>query len=511
MSHLARYRTFGAAVVSQPGMEPRIDRRRFLGAAAAGVAGGTALTTAHAGRVRAAAAVPDGPNVLVLVLDSLRYDHVGANGNAWIRTPNIDALARESLRFSRAFPEAMPTVPARRSLLTGRRIYPWTNWKPTRNLPGTPGWTGLGRNEATWLGALRARGYWTGYVTDNPFLGFNPDWRTLRTSVDRFARLGGQVGALRPASSVSMATARHWLPRDMQTAHYIGGMRQHIANIGGGRDERNQCCARVYTHALEVLASARRSKRPFALVVDSFDPHEPWVPAQKYRDLYCDRRYRGDEPGNVRYRPSRYLTPQERDRLPRLYAASVTQADAWLGHFLSRFYDSGLADDTIVVLLSDHGIVLGERGWTGKPALELHPELTHVPFLLRAPDRRGAGRTTDFFASPHDVGATVLAMTGTRVPGAMNGSNLSPLLGGGAPRERRPFWFGGYANHWYYRDDDWAMIADGNNTGRELFDLKRDPGELTNVARAHLPLLERLHTRVLKATRLKRLPYFGGR
>jgi arylsulfatase A-like enzyme len=492
-------------------MESRIDRRRFLGTAAAGVAGGTVLATAGRGRARAATPAPDGPNVLVLVLDSLRYDHVGANGNRWIRTPNIDALARESLRFTRAFPEAMPTVPARRSLLTGRRVYPWTGWKPTRNLPGTPGWTGLGSGEVTWLRALRARGYWTGYVTDNPFLAFNPSWAPLRRGVDRFARLGGQVGALRPASSVSLATARHWLPRDMQTSHYLGGMRQHLANIGGARDERLQCCARVFTHALDVLASARRSKRPFALVVDSFDPHEPWAPVQKYRDLYCDRSYRGDEPGNVRYRPARYLTAAERDRLPRLYAASVTQADAWLGHFLSRFYDSGLADDTVIVLLSDHGIVLGERGWTGKPALELHPELIQVPFLLRAPDRRRGGQSTNAFASPHDVGPTVLSMTGTKMPASMNGSNLSPLLSGGAPAQKRPFWFGGYANHWYYRDDDWALIADGNNSGRELFDLRRDPGELTNVARAHLPVLDAIYTRVLKAARLKRLPYFGRR
>jgi arylsulfatase A-like enzyme len=492
-------------------MESRIDRRRFLGAAAAGALGGAALSSARPAPVRAAAPVPDGPNVLVIVLDTLRYDHVGANGNGWIRTPNIDALARESLRFTRAFPEAMPTVPARRSLLTGRRVYPWTHWKPTRNLPGSPGWTGLGAGETTWLRALRKRGYWTGYVTDNPFLAFNPSWAPLRRSVDRFARLGGQVGALRPASSVSLATARHWLPRDMQTSHYLGGMRQHLANIGEARDERNQCCARVFTHALDVLASARRSKRPFALVVDSFDPHEPWAPVKKYRDLYCDPAYKGNEPGNVRYQPARYLTAEERERLPRLYAAAVTQTDAWLGHFLSRFYDAGLADDTAIVLLSDHGIVLGDRGWTGKPALELHPSLIQVPFLLRAPDRRRGGQSTDYFASPHDVGPTLLSMTGTKMPSSMNGSNVAPLLTGSRPRAQRPFWFGGYANHWYYRDDTWALVADGNNSGRELFALRSDPGETSNVARANLKTLDVIHTRVLRATGLKRLPYFGRR
>lgn len=496
-------------------MESRIDRRRFLGAAGAGVAGAGIVSAAARTDTAAAAARParpraDGPNVLVIVLDSLRYDHVGANGNSWIRTPNIDALARESLRFTRGFPEAMPTVPARRSLLTGRRIYPWVDWRPTRNLPGTPGWTGLARSDRTWLSTLRAAGFWTGYVTDNPFLGFNPDWASLRRGVDRFVRLGGNVGARHPASTVPLDTARHWLPVDMNTDHYIRGMRQHLANIGGTSDEREQNSARVFTQAAELLATAKRSRRPFALVVDCFDPHEPWAPVQKYRDLYLDKTYAGNEPGNIRYRPSRYLAAEELRRLPGLYAAAVTQTDAWLGTFLAKVHDDPqLADDTAIVLLSDHGIVLGERGWTGKPALELHPELTHVPFLLRAPDRRRAGRTSDYFVSPHDVGPTLLAMTGVRKPEAMDGSDVSPLLSGGRPAQQRSYWFGGYANHWYYRDDRWAMIADGNNSGRELFDLHKDPGELNDIARTHYPMLRKLYGRVLRSTDLKRLPYFG--
>jgi arylsulfatase A-like enzyme len=162
-----------------------------------------------------------------------------------------------------------------------------------------------------------------------------------------------------------------------------------------------------------------------------------------------------------------------------------------------------------VVFLSDHGIVLGERGWTGKPALELHPELIQVPFLLRDPALRAAGQTTPYFASPHDVGPTLLHMTGVREPEVMNGVSLAPLLSGGSPRLRRDFCFGGYANHWYYRDDRWAFIADGNNSGRELFDLRRDPGELTSVAREHPDLLRKIYRRVLHSAGARRLPYFG--
>ncbi len=492
---------------------PRIDRRRFLGIAGAGaaaaLAGGIALPRA---RRAIAGSVPDGPNVVVVVLDSLRYDHVGANGNDWIRTPSIDALAADSLRFTRAFPEAMPTVPARRSLLTGARVYPWKDWKPTRNLPDSPGWTGLAADETTWLGELRARGWWTGYVTDNPFLASAPSWKPLRDGVDRFQKIAGQVGARHPAETVALAQARRWLPADMATGKdkYLRGMRQHLANIDGARDEREQCCARVFAHAIDVLGEARRAGWPFALVVDCFDPHEPWAPVEKYRRMYGDDDYAGPEPGNVRYRPSTYLTDAERARLPALYAAAVTQTDAWLGRFLERLHEDRLADDTVVVFLSDHGIVLGERGWTGKPALELHPELIQVPFMIRAPGGHRGRPQTDHFASPHDVGPTLLAMTDLPVPAAMDGADLSPLLSDGEPAQARPFWFGGYANHWYYRDDRWAMIADANNAGRELFDLHADPGETITVGAENLDVMEAIHRKVLDATGLDRLPWFGA-
>jgi arylsulfatase A-like enzyme len=489
-------------------VEDRIDRRSFLRIAGAGAAAATVWrpgAAAHAAQLRAAR---HGPNVLVVVLDSLRHDFVGAYGNPWIRTPHIDALARESLRFTRAFPEAMPTVPARRSLMMGRRVYPWHDWRPTRNLPGSPGWTGLGADTTTWLKALRGHGYWTGYVTDNPFLGFSTEWSGFRTTLDRFVRVPGQVGSLRSPSTISDGEVLRWLPRGMRSERYMTGMRQHLANVDGARDERDSCAARVFGFAIDELVRGMRN-RPFALVVDCFDPHEPWTPPRKYLDLYTDRDYRGSLPGNVQYRHADYMAEAAVRRLPGVYGASVTMADAWLGRFLDRFYASGLADETVVVFLSDHGIVLGERGWTGKPALELHPELIQVPFLLRDPSGRAAGKETPYFASPHDVGPTLLQMTGVPTPETMNGVSLAPLLSGGSPRLSRRFCFGGYANHWYYRDDRWAFIADGNNSGRELFDLRNDPGERTSVARDHPRLLVKIYKRVLHSAGARRLPYFG--
>ena len=99
-------------------------------------------------------------------------------------------------------------------------------------------------------------------------------------------------------------------------------------------------------------------------------------------------------------------------------------------------------------------------------------------------------------------------MTGVPTPDAMNGVDLSPLLADRHPRLSRHFCFGGYANHWYYRDDRWALIADGNNSGRELFDLQADPGERHSVARDHPQVLSDIYARVLHSAGAKRLPFF---
>src|SRR5262249_14224925 len=161
---------------------------------------------------------------------------------------------------------------------------------------------------------------------------------------------------------VSEAELLHWLPHGVRSTRYLTGMRQYLANTGAGRSdrEREQNAARVYLNAIKELDVAKR-KPPFALVVDCFDPHEPWDPPSQYIDPYGDRHYTGSEPGDVLYARSSYMTAAELRRLPAVYAGAVTMTDAWLGRFLDHFHSSGLSEETIVVLLSDHGILLGER------------------------------------------------------------------------------------------------------------------------------------------------------
>jgi arylsulfatase A-like enzyme len=425
----------------------------------------------------------DGPNVLLIVIDTLRTDHVYGKR---ARTPNMDALGRMGLSFTRCYPEAMPTVPARRSIMTGRRVFPFKDWHPWPQLPQEPGWAPIAEPAITFTSMLRRAGWWTACVTDNTFLGFAPCYAPYRGSFNRFVRRGGQAGG--PLGDVSEAELRHWLPREIDKPGTRDRIRRYLANGGYSHDETRSFSARVFRSAAALLDDARR-RRPFALVVDAFEPHEPWTPPRRYIDMYGDPDYRGPEPSRPWYRPvADYLHGARGEvlleRMKALYAAEVTLTDRWLGVFLERLHDLRLERDTIIVFVSDHGIYLGDYGLTGKSSVVLHPSLIRVPFVIVDPRGRHAGRTSSWFASTHDNAPTILSMAGLTAPRRMDGVDLSPIFEGRRPPPR-PYAFGGYGNSFFVRTDRWAMHGANAGHGFRLYDRRRDVEETRDLAAAN--------------------------
>jgi arylsulfatase A-like enzyme len=481
----------------------RLSRRRFLQAGAAGAAGTVLLSGPGCSMEESGS--PEQLNVLLLIIDSLRPDHVGAYGSQ-IRTPHVDELCARGLRFERAFPEAMVTIPARRSIFTSRRIFPFRNFVPNEELGRSPGWLPIEDVERTFTSEFRRRGYWTAQVSDNPHIGFTKAYEPFRQSFSHWKSVVGQSGFYRSPDTISMKTVNDWLPPPLRDERYIPGMRKYLANSGGGVNEEETCAARIFKEARDHLEEARL-RQPFCLTVDCFDPHEPWSPPPQYVDLYKDPDYDGPNIGVTKYGFARYFSQAELRQLKAIYAAEVTLTDAWLGHFMEGFYESGLHRNTVIVMLSDHGYLLGERGYTGKVPSQLHPELAQVPFVIIHPDGRAAGMTSPYFASTHDVGPTLLSMVGLRAPGWMEGTDLSPALAGGEPAERRDFHYGGMYNRFFIRTDDWVLIGDNRGQERTLNDLRADPREMRNVVHRHPQVNRELYRTVLDAAGGP-LPYY---
>src|SRR3712207_491765 len=353
----------------------------------------------------------EGQNVVLIIVDTLRKDHIGAYGNDWIKTPNLDALAGESLRFTRAYPESIPTICARRSTHTGMRCWPFRNWEPPKGEDIIlQGWQPIPEGQAHLAEILKESGYTTMFETDTMHQ-FKPSYNFQR-GFDVFDFIRGQTtDNYKP----------NWtFPRDRVQGALLEGnikamrnqMRQYWANVEGRlvpprESEEDFFSPRVFGGAMELMEAAKE-EQPFFLVVDSYDPHEPWDTPEEYVSLYDDP-YEGPEPYSVIYGDSSYLSERELQRMKARYAGEVTMVDRWLGHFLDKMGELDLFENTLLILIADHGVAFGEHGITGKPSYALWPEVTDIPFLIRHPEGKRAGQTSDYYASTHYVAPSILS------------------------------------------------------------------------------------------------------
>jgi arylsulfatase A-like enzyme len=339
-------------------------------------------------------------------------------------------------------------------------------------------------------------------VTDNPHL-LLPVHKRFRQKFDRVELVDGQVPARkRGTHRVSHRELDHYLPPSLRGTSAEPRMRAYLALNPPGRDERDYNAAKVFRDGMDWIEWAR-TRQPFALVIDSFDAHEPWDAPRRLVDMYGPADPHGVEPIQPFATPSQrvsdvHLTQRLLRRMRQLYAAEVTMVDMWLGRFLDSLENLGLAQNTLVVLVSDHGVLLGEYGWVGKRHTEMHEELTHVPFAMRHPAGKAAGRTSGYLASPHDIGTTVLSVLGVRRPGGMNGADLSPLFDGRAPRVKRDYRTAVYGNYFSASDGRWLLIGGDKRQDLRLYDKKSDRYERRNIAHRHPDQVRRLWGKILR-------------
>ena len=417
-------------------------------------------------------------NVILVILDSLRKDHVGAYGNDEIQTPNLDALAKESFRFTRAYPESLPTLCARRAIHTGLRTWPF---RGIYELPGETfqpaGWQPIPEAQITLAEMLSGAGYNTALFADTQPL-FHPSMNFQRGfKVFEWVR-GQERDRYRPKLGVPEDEIRRNTVAG-NDVNMVDKVRQYLANTRDRKGEEDYFAPRLFTRGMEYLDTAEQGQ-PFFLTLDSFDPHEPWDPPDDYVKLYSDD-YTGREPIVPNYGPSDWIDDTELERMRALYAAEVTMVDRWLGHLLDKMESTGRMDDTLLVVLADHGVALGEHGFTGKPYNALWPELTDIPFLIRTPDGKGAGETSDYFASTHDVAPTILGALGLLPPRQMDGQYLTLLMGDSEPMPRDHFTLG-YNQFVWTRDDRYVMFGLNNRSDLKLYDAQKDPGMNHDIA-----------------------------
>jgi len=428
-------------------------------------------------------------NIVVIICDTLRRDFLGCYGNDWVRTPNIDALARESLVFDRAYSGSFPTMPHRAEVMAGKYVFHTVGWAPLE-----PGAVRLQQ-------LLRARGYVTMLITDhvqmlapgmNYHLGFlGHDW------------IRGHQGD--PWRTDFGPVEYPCAPEKLRQPEHL--VVPHLRNNRGRRYEREWHDPQTLQRAMEWLEFNYQHEK-WLLYLDLFGIHEPWDPPRWYVDLY-DPGYQGEEVILPRYDFSGYLTPEEIRHVRALYAGMITLTDRWLGRFFEKMHDVGVWDDTALVFTSDHGWYHGEHGRMGKHTVlepkkgwPLYEEINHVPLLIKAPGIE-PGRTPALVQSV-DLMPTVVELGGGQPPEGLHGRSLKPVLESpgatardlaiSSPTLPRDPEFEVYST---VTDGEWTLIDGGAAAASELYHLPSDPGQANNLFGERRDVADRLHERYL--------------
>jgi arylsulfatase A-like enzyme len=464
-----------------------LTRKDFLRVAGTGAVGLSLLGSASCRLTERLPNRDRDTNVVLIIIDTLRKDHVGAYGNPWIKTPNLDALANESLRFTQAYPESLPTICARRAIHTGMRTWPFRDWHPYKGVKVSRyGWQPIPEEQTTVAEILQKEGYETCLVSDTQHQ-FQPSMNFQR-GFDVFDFIRGQTTDFyRPIWTVPQEKLRTTLKAPAGNS----GMSQYFANTAGRSSEGDWFAPQVFTRASELLEIASAGDRPFFFVVDSYDTHEPWDPPEEYVSLYDNGSYNGREPYWPTEGSTVHLTERELKRTRALYAGEVTMMDRWLGKFLGKMEALGLYENTLLVVLADHGASLGEHNIVGKPFYALWPQITDIPFFIRHPEGKGAGETSGYFASTHDVAPTILGFLGIEPPSPMEGQDLSVLLEGGKLKPRPHFTLGYHTFVWA-RDERYLMFSRDDGTRARLFDLREDPQMRNDLAGTYPRVVRRM-------------------
>jgi len=423
-------------------------------------------------------------NVILVVFDSLRKDCIGAYGEPpWgpVQTPHLDALAEESLVFDRVYPESLPTLPARRAIYTGRRVYPFFNsdFRLKGDFVGAPGWGPIPEDQATLAELFSEAGYRTGLIADvyhmfkpskNFWRGFG-QWMFLR---------GQEMDPYRSGPEISQEQIDHWLPPEMQSPGKVNFIRQCLKNMHERTKEEDYFNARVFIEAVRWLEQNRDADN-FFLTVESFDPHEPWFVPGHYRRMYDD----SDGPEQV---VSGYADTSElpRDLLRRTqanYSGLVTMCDRWFGYFREALGKLGLLDNTLLLVTSDHGHSIGDKSYLGKRGYPSDSSVYDIPLFVRHPEGEGAGERSDAIVQHHDLSAEMLHFAGVEPPRSLSGLPfLKEALAGDEIRDHATV---GWGTGVTVISKQWYMNCKVDGTGPFLFDLTAEAPYGANVAKEH--------------------------
>ena len=427
-------------------------------------------------------------NLVLIVADTVRRDHLPFHAATDVHAPNLAALATRSSVLDRYYAAGFPTMPTRADLFLGQWTFASIRWEP------------LPENAVPLARILTNAGFVTAAAVDTPF--YTNDGFGYDRGFKYFCELRTQPGS------------RRGIPQPRAT-------------------EYDYCAPQTFVTAEQLLEGFYDT--PFFLLIDTWDPHEPWDPPPHYV-----RRYLPDWDGRVvnpvydKYQ-RRGVTKEDLAVAHACYKAEITMVDRWIGRLLERLESLGIADETAVLFTTDHGFYFGDYGYFGKTARPeglrpgqgsawarspLYEALVHIPFVAHVPG--APSKRLPQLLSAIDVMPTILDLLGVPVPAGLelHGRSFAPLLRGEStalgfgPNSRdfvvssvplaNPGEMLGIVDGWkrsvaeflpatITANDGWSLLYAASGEPAELYRLPDDPAQTCNLAGEQTAVVEALH------------------
>jgi arylsulfatase A-like enzyme len=469
------------------------------------------------------------PNLLIIMTDQQRFDALSAAGNTVLQTPNIDRLANEGVLFENAYTPVPVCGPARVGILTGLSM---DNSGIFRNQD-------VYRPESFKGGAsfdmiLSGAGYKTGYYGkwhSPQILAAHydnlDDYHVTATSGSagmgigmaafyrNFLDAAGEPGYemadqfdLPDGQLLDTYSRRPYRLSPMDKRYGLSD--EQVLALGDPSQGDIQGTLLIdAAHSITAMEAGgvldaidRLAGEPFSLTVSFHYPHPPYTPSEPYASMYdpgkmplplsiTDTMERSPYvDANKQYASPRYRDPDKVRHFIATYYGLVREIDDWVGKILDKLDQHGLADNTLVIFVSDHGEMLGSHGMTSKNIF--YEESVHVPFLMRLPGSIAAGTRVKSPVSTRDIFPTIMDYLGQPYQKAINGKSLKAVI---ESRESRDF----VVSEWremssvptyMIRSGDWKLLIsklpDAGSVDA-LYNLENDPGEMNNLLFEGMP------------------------
>ncbi len=364
------------------------------------------------------------------MFDTLTRNHLAPYGGDAI-TPNFSRLAKESVQFDNFYVGSMPCMPARRELHTGRYNFLHRSWGPLEPF------------DFSAMQALHQNGVHTHMVTDHKHY-----WRdggaTYHTRYSTFEFIRGQEGDCWKGQVEKPQISWQGMEDDETRRRRAGRMTQDLINRAAMPTQAEHFTHRTIAAGMEFLDTNQDQDNWF-LQIECFDPHEPFFVPEKYLAQY------GCKPGEFDgWVPYYCGAPggENDDKARKFYQALITMCDDYLGQVMDKLKALNLWEDTLFIVCTDHGFLLGEHDWWGKNIMPVYNEIANTPFFIRDPRCKVTGERRSALAQTIDIPATLLEYFNVERPATMTGKPLRPVIENDSPIHDHALfgYFGGHLN-----------------------------------------------------------------